>query len=165
MNQLKILCKLYDKSDENINVDALLKVCFFKNVSDVLELCSHHKQIRFCYLCVELISNLFDNCKFKFTCEKFLSDIKMYLNGETKTFIFNNDFYFSGHHNCVNLVCPGSVIYPTSRCIDSIYEVDCIYFSNKVFERCVKIGKIIYKLNWRYKLLGFLIQVIEETEK
>lgn len=34
--KLKILCDLYDKSNGNIDIDLLLKVCFFNNLYDVL---------------------------------------------------------------------------------------------------------------------------------
>lgn len=51
--KLKMLCELYDKINGDVNVDALLKICFLKNIREVLHLLSHRQLVKFYYLCAE----------------------------------------------------------------------------------------------------------------
>lgn len=77
--RLKILCDLYDRSDENIDTETLLKICFFKNWYEILKSVSHLCCVKFLYLYSKSILHLFSDGADKDVLKNCLDYVRLWL--------------------------------------------------------------------------------------
>lgn len=158
--KLKMLCNLYEKSNENIDINALLKVCFFNNLGEVLELCSLRQCVGFSYLCAKHTFNLNDE-KLKEKAEEYLNLIEKWLENPNSIFIqelktaakFCSPYRYYNDINYISQTAFNNICAAICT-IDNFYEnfQSCYYITDALTNQEQE----------RYKNLGFLIKVIKD---
>lgn len=149
MNErLKILCELYNRSDENVKVDSLLKVCFLRDFDEALYLISKKQCVKFCYLC----ASFYVDSYYKYIDEKSketLRLIEIWINNPTdinRTNAFCNE-------RCKNILIDYAAF--------SLGQY-CYIYTNRLYNECLYLARYGDIEQYRYKILGFLVQSLKE---
>lgn len=77
--KLKMMCELYDRSDGNINIDVLLKVCFISS-EEIFTILPRHQCNEFGYLLLKEYIKYITNIRIEEFCNECLTEIEKLIN-------------------------------------------------------------------------------------
>ena len=156
--KLKMLCDLYEKANGDINPDALMKVCFFNDVKDILRLCSNRQCVKFAYLCAKSVFHLIEDENLDEYPNKCLELVDKWLNNpdsvskqelKTSTFNITNNIYCSP--------------FTINAIVCAVYTIYCFpYTISAENADCFSVVASDNKQEQERKNLGFLVQVLKE---
>lgn len=164
--KLKMLCDLYKRIDKNVDINSLLKVCFFNSLEDIIRLCSKKQCLKFSYLCAKSIFHLCDNDLYKEKAKNILRNAESLLLGDR---LNDKSIEYSMINSSINLN-PNDINYYFIILFDELRylllntTMDGVLDVNYYLIRHIeKYRSSVDAEEQKYKNLGFLVQVVEET--
>lgn len=155
--KFKMLCYLYDKSDENVSINTLLKVCFL-DIDDLLTMCDKYQQVRLSYLCIQSIYNSIDYCILKNTSIKeYLNKVEEWLKCDGNLQIVRPRL--CGRIKSCNQTCFGLLVFDITDIINNTPSLIKNYYIGNIFYSTIYFTD--NKEKQKYKNIGFLISVLK----